>query len=816
LVSLGAFAVTQPILSDFQEGAGYFVARRNEPVEIVLLVLFLAFMPGFIANLIVWGAAGLSPKAGRVAYRFMIGVFATLIAQSVLVRLTSLPWDVSLAASVGIGVLAAIGYRRSQWFRSFLTFLIPAPLIFAIFFLATPPVSALVFPSQDDLSAATIESDAPVVFVVFDEFPVASLLNLQGGIDGSRYPNFARLASMSNWYKYTAAAHDNTLYAVPALLTGQMPSTSLLPTAANYPGNLFTLLDDSHDLNVVEPFTHLCPPEACAEVRPTEFHERLATLLIDSGRLFGRQLNPDPTRSAAVSDPFNEFRRGNVRRAAQREFETDQVARFEEFIAGVPATGPNLNFVHLFMPHAPYRYYPSGSQYNDGEQLDGYESEIWVEPALANQAYQRHLLQVQAVDRMIGELLDSLEISGVLDDAIVVVSADHGVSFRPGVSRRPLTRENSYEVGLVPLFIKGPGQDKGVVVTEPARTIDVLPTVASYLDIELPWDHQGESLVDDDRSIPALTVQSSEDGLVTLDEVEAGLRAAVEYEHSVFESPAGNLDPYAIGEYDALVGLDTGVLTVPNSGLVAELEETWRLVHVGPQTGDFVPGFLHGQVDGDGLDGLHVAIAINGEVAAVVPVHGVDGAGGSFSAVIPEGVLVPGFNDVGLLAVSGQDDAPTLESIRLEGHVRFEMESASSGRVTRLVDGDGRTWPVDDSSSVEGVVDGGEWRDFGLPEIAGQDLEVQGWAVDSDELRPAEQIVFFVNDSFAGTADVSIERPDIANAYDSQGVLMGGFVGKLSQLRPTSSLEFEAFALSDGSAVELSVDPRLDSELHSG
>jgi hypothetical protein len=76
--------------------------------------------------------------------------------------------------------------------------------------------------------------------------------------------------------------------------------------------------------------------------------------------------------------------------------------------------------------------------------------------------------------------------------------------------------------------------------------------------------------------------------------------------------------------------------------------------------------------------------------------------------------------------------------------------------------------------------------------------------------------VFFVNDSFAGTADVSIERPDIANAYDSQGVLMGGFVGKLSQLRPTSSLEFEAFALSDGSAVELSVDPRLDSELHSG
>ena len=58
-------------------------------------------------------------------------------------------------------------------------------------------------------------------------------------------PNFADLASMSTWYKYTAAAHDYTWWAVPALLTGQFPDTSRLPTAANYPGNLFTLLDDS-------------------------------------------------------------------------------------------------------------------------------------------------------------------------------------------------------------------------------------------------------------------------------------------------------------------------------------------------------------------------------------------------------------------------------------------------------------------------------------------------------------------------------------------------------------------------------------------
>jgi hypothetical protein len=808
--------VTQPILSDFREGAGYFVARRNEPVEIVLLVLVLTLLPGFIANLIVWGAAGLSPKAGRVVYRFMIGLFVALIAYSVLVRLTSLPWPVLLAGSVGVGVLAAIAYRRGRWFRSFLIFLIPAPLIFAVFFLVTPPVSGLVFPSSNDLAATTVASDTPVVFVVFDEFPVASLLNLQGGLDASRYPNFARLASISNWYKYTSAAHDNTLYAVPALLTGQVPDTSRLPTAANYPGNLFTFLDDSHELNVDEPFTHLCPPEACGEVTPSSLGDQMASLLVDSGRLYGMRLNPDPTRSAAVSDPFDEFRRGNVRRAAQREFETDQLARFEEFLAGISASGPSLNFVHLFLPHAPYRYYPSGSQYNDGEELDGYESEIWTEPALADQAYQRHLLQVQMVDRMIGDMLDTLDDAGLLDKAIVVVSADHGVSFRPGTSRRPLTQDNAYEVGLVPLFIKGPGQNDGAVISEPARTIDVLPTVASHLGVQLPWIHQGESLVEADRSTPELAVESSDDGLVRLDDVHAGLRAAVDYEHSVFESPSGSLDPYALHDYDRLVGLDTDVLSVPSSGVTAELEESWRLAHVGPQTGTFVPGFLHGLIKGDGLEDLHVAIAINGQVAAVAPVYGVDGPEGSFSAVIPEDAFVTGFNDVQLFTVSGLDDEPSLESIALDGHTRFEMETASTGRVTRLVDGDGGTWPVTDSSPIEGAIDGGEWRDLGLPEAAGQDLEVQGWAVDSQQLRPVEQIVFFADGIFAGSAELGVERPDIAIAYDSQGVLMSGFVGQLSQVRSTGNVQLQAFALSGASATQLSVDPWLASELRDG
>ena len=193
-------------------------------------------------------------------------------------------------------------------------------------------------------------------------------------------------------------------------------------------------------------------------------------------------LNPKASGVASVSDPFNEFRPGEARRVAQNEFETDQVGRFGQFLEGISPSNAGLNFIHLFLPHAPFRYYPSGSQYNNGEELDGLESEVWVEPALASQAYQRHLLQVQMADRMIGALLDRLEGVGILDEALVVVTADHGISFEPESSRRPLTAQNGHDVGLVPLFIKAPHQDRGVVDTIPSRTVDVMPTVADHLE----------------------------------------------------------------------------------------------------------------------------------------------------------------------------------------------------------------------------------------------------------------------------------------------------------------------------------------------
>ena len=77
----------------------------------------------------------------------------------------------------------------------------------------------------------------------------------------------------------------------------------------------------------------------------------------------------------------------------------------------------------------------------------------------------------------------------------MVVVADHGIAFQPGVLLSRPEAKNADEVYRVPLFIKAPGQTDGVVDDRVASTIDVLPTIVDLLDIEVDWTFDGVSLL---------------------------------------------------------------------------------------------------------------------------------------------------------------------------------------------------------------------------------------------------------------------------------------------------------------------------------
>jgi len=106
---------------------------------------------------------------------------------------------------------------------------------------------------------------------------------------------------------------------------------------------------------------------------------------------------------------------------------------------------------------------------------------------LIQQAYQAHLLQVGFVDRLIGSLIERLEETGLLDPSLIIITADHGVSFKTGGLLRPLTQDNYTDIIGVPLFVKLPHQKRGEVSDVNVQGEDLLPTIADVLQLELPW-----------------------------------------------------------------------------------------------------------------------------------------------------------------------------------------------------------------------------------------------------------------------------------------------------------------------------------------
>ena len=77
---------------------------------------------------------------------------------------------------------------------------------------------------------------------------------------------------------------------------------------------------------------------------------------------------------------------------------------------------------------------------------------------------------------------------------MVVLTADHGVAYRPGQPRRAPTPGNFSDIAAVPLLIKYPGETEGRIDDSPARTIDIVPTIAKELGAKLPWKAAGRPL----------------------------------------------------------------------------------------------------------------------------------------------------------------------------------------------------------------------------------------------------------------------------------------------------------------------------------
>lgn len=648
LMVLVGFAVAQPAFDVISETPEFFSLRDSTGTEVILFALVIALgVPAALLLLeLAAGLAGRSVEQGMhlALVALLSALFAVPLVQDVAKPLlevsdrTPSGWLV-LSGGLLLGIGAALAYARFPVVRTYLAVLAPAPVVFLALFLIEAPTGAVVLPP-----ASAVAKPAPVVMLVLDELPVASLMDERQRIDAERYPNFAALAGDSTWYRRTTAVSDRTSAAVPAILTGAVPPQDTPPTASEQPRNLFNLLRKSHRLRATEIFTSMCPPGMCGASASRSLPRRTLDSVTDGIEIAAH----------AAAPPELEHWLGELGEGVELG---DAAAPLERFIGGLRRTDqPRLDFAHVLLPHYPWVRLPSGHVYERATPLEhpsGFQAGVvqrWdPDPWLVRQAWHRHLLQAVYLDRMLGALVRRLRAVDIYDRALVVVVADHGVSFAPGEAMRDVTPSNAQDIAFVPLFIKAPGQRQGEVIDEPARTTDVLPTIMEILGGRVPWSIEGRSLIGRRPAPPPpVTIASARLSPVTTParELDRRFRQALLRRIRMFGTGSDGPDLLDRGHHPEWIGRRLEDPRVRLGGPASvRIRQRGQLERVSPASG-FVPALVTGDVSEQVRERRELVLSINRHVAAVVPVNPWWTGPPRFSAIVPERLLREGANSV--------------------------------------------------------------------------------------------------------------------------------------------------------------------------
>lgn len=679
LLAASGFALAQPLFDILGKNAEFFAVRGSTPSDVVLFALVVTFVPAAVLLGVELLVGLVSERAGLVLHYVFLAALAAIFAVQALERLGLDSTVVLIGGAILLGIGLAVAVARTTIARTFMTVLAAAPIVFLCVFLFNSSVTDIVFPGDVDVRVADVGASAPVVFVLFDELPVISIMDENGAIDAERYPNFARLAGSSTWFKNTTTFSASTTVAVPSMLTGKIPGKRKPPVFQNFPRNLFTLLGKDYRMNVSESQTRLCPPQLCA--RATEdTTERLSGLYSDARIVYLHLLAPPALedRLPAIDESWGEF--GNeaadsgdslsgvtVDKPTKegKTFYAGRIRDFNTFVDSLkpPVKGsPTLDFLHVLLPHGPWLYFPDGrSSAVAKANAPGRKGELWWDDGLANQAHQRHLLQLAYTDKLLGTFLDRLEATGLWEEALVVVTADHGISFRGGDMRRAPTETNLAELAFTPLFIKFPGEKEGKVVERHVTIADILPTMADGLAIKVPWSIEGRSALGDaEESDTVRVVTVSKPYGDALAQRDADLARQI----TLFGS--GDWGPafFGVGPYESLLGEKISGLTITlGKAGAATVDKTGsRLLRSLPDGSRLTPSPLEAALT-DVAKGSQLALAVNGTVAAVAQAYQDTTGPVRVSFLVPQDAYRTGRNDVQVFAVNGPAGSPTFAEL---------------------------------------------------------------------------------------------------------------------------------------------------------
>ena len=830
LFALVGFAVAQPLYDLLGQNPEFFVSHKASPGLIIGMVFVLSIGVALglvLLELAAWLVGERVRRSMHWVFVFGLAVLTVLPPAQRVVHGTDL---LIVGFALLIGFFFSVLYVRWQTVRLFVTVLSPAVLAFPLWFLLFTPVGRLVMPDAIEAQAdIEINNPVPVVLIVLDEFNITALLDAEGRIDPVRFPNFAALASQSQWFTNAAATYVETAVAVSAILTGRKPRADvrLNPTATDHPQNLFTILGDHYRLNVFEPVTRLCPPELCKEEDEAGASFRYQSFFADLVVIFLHIISPPklgkhlPPLHAQWTGFGGELLKKGILTQTEVGSHLDAPAggntsrdmRLTSFLSHIKdSSNPVLHFLHVVLPHTKYEYLVSGHQYVsksghipagwiDGPGWGG----RWIgkEPLILT-AYHQYLQQIGYVDRFLGKLRRSLESAHLYDKALIIVTADHGVSFQRGLSMREVQKGNESDILKVPMFVKLPGQREGTVSERLVSGIDVLPTIADVLGLKIPKAIDGFSMLDHEIP-PRDEVDFLGVGKIKAQDLKGFPRLKWQVEHFGEHTSLDRLVPK--GPASSLIGQDLAELVIGHSPSLQYINENLNQLHQVNLEGGYLPALFSGQIIGTSRRNLPIAVSLNGRILATTEASLWDGKRNYFSVLFPPSAFQQGENKVSVFLIGEKETELTHVPLLIPGTLSHEpsmisLHQEASGQV-KLVYSDEREILVDVGKKyLTGNLD--------RVTLSGEALVVEGWAADLEKNQPAEEVFIFAGGKQVSSVELGISRQDVVEAHQQKALLHSGFSIKipLKVLKPyPREIKLIVVSLSDR-AWEFSFSPK--------
>lgn len=388
-------------------------------------------------------------------------------------------------------------------FTSLFVYLSFASLVITILFI----YDVGLFGGGSDSYAAVEDGDVkivdqtldPVFLIVFDALG-GEVLFKDGQIDSNRFPNLAGLGLDGAVFNNATSNDMDTGFSFATMLTGQFTSTEE-PTFTGLNSTRYSIFDSMQSAGY-----------------KSEFHSTVLDCPWSNVVCLDRALYSADSPHVAVSDFVEWFIPGELVEPIRTLILTTFPSTLSDIFltlspkhrGDIPSwngfldrisyefTRGRFYLVHSFIAHRPYEWDRNGNHIRTHGVL--FESQIDFD-----KSWSEYEEVVMFLDGQVGKFVSKLKNQGLYDDAVIIVTGDHGprkLGLRhqnhawDNVSQYPSDIDRM--VPWVPLIIKGPDVPSDIYSTD-YQHMDLLPTVLGLLDIPIPSNRDGLSVFTDSQ-----------------------------------------------------------------------------------------------------------------------------------------------------------------------------------------------------------------------------------------------------------------------------------------------------------------------------